>query len=254
MMQETQEENRKLQVSGYEWDITLTEQDVEEHGWIRGSSLLHAFETIASAHVDSLDMGFEQMIAHNRIWVMTKIKYVVYKQVDPGESYHLGTYPRPKKAVTFYRDYYLWDENGDIVAAATSQWCILNFETRRPERTDIEVPGPCIDHAPFETGVAKIRWTPEDGCRPAGRHQVTEDDLDKNQHVNNCRYADMIHQVLGQSAHREVNIHFAKETVLGDEILLYTDADETSDREGAQHVAGTLPDGTVVFKSLVKSL
>ena len=84
MLQETQEENRKLQVSGYEWDITLTEQDVEEHGWIRGSSLLHAFETIASAHVDSLDMGFEQMIAQNRIWVMTKIKYVVYKQVEPG--------------------------------------------------------------------------------------------------------------------------------------------------------------------------
>lgn len=28
---------------------------------------LHAFETIASAHVDSLDMGFEQMIAQNRI-------------------------------------------------------------------------------------------------------------------------------------------------------------------------------------------
>ena len=63
MMQEIQEENRKLQVSGYEWDITLTEQDVEEHGWIRGDSLLHAFETIASAHVDSLDMGFEQVIA-----------------------------------------------------------------------------------------------------------------------------------------------------------------------------------------------
>ena len=43
MMQEIQEENRKLQVSGYEWDITLTEQDVEEHGWIRGDSLLHAY-------------------------------------------------------------------------------------------------------------------------------------------------------------------------------------------------------------------
>ena len=119
MMQEIQEENRKLQVSGYEWDITLTEQDVEEHGWIRGDSLLHAFETIASAHVDSLDMGFEQMIAQNRIWVMTKIKYVVYKRVDPGESYHLGTYPRPKKGILFYRDYYLWDKNGDVVAAAT---------------------------------------------------------------------------------------------------------------------------------------
>ena len=245
---------RMVQASGYEWDMTWKEDDIEEHGWIRGSSLLHAFETIASAHVDSLKLGFEQMIAQNHIWVMTKIKYVIYKKVKAGKTYHLGTYPRPKKAVTFYRDYYLWDEDGDVVAAATSQWCILNFETRRPERTDIEVPGPCIDREPFETGVAKIRWTPEEGSRPAGRHLVTKADLDKNQHVNNCRYADMIDEVLGDAAHREVNIHFARETMLGDEILLYTDADEMVDDEGIQHAAGTLPDGTVVFKSLVKPL
>ena len=81
---------------------------------------------------------------------------------------------------------------------------------------------------------------------------MTDDDLDKNQHVNNCRYAVMIDEVLGQAAHREVNIHFARETVLGNEILLYTDAGEKTDGEGVQHIAGTLPDGTVVFKSLVK--
>ncbi|MEI3516600.1 MAG: acyl-ACP thioesterase domain-containing protein [Clostridia bacterium] len=261
MMQEIQEENRKLQVSGYEWDITLTEQDVEEHGWIRGDSLLHAFETIASAHVDSLDMGFEQMIAQNRIWVMTKIKYVVYKRVDPGESYHLGTYPRPKKGILFYRDYYLWDKNGDVVAAATSQWCILNFKTRRPERTDIEVPGECIDHEPFDAGIEKIRWMPEEGDDPQMLYHVTEDDLDKNQHVNNARYAVMIDETLGTSAHREVTIHFAKETVLGDEILLYTDAEKAdpkaadyADGGTSQHVVGELSDSTVVFKSLVKPL
>ena len=243
---------RMVQASGYEWDMRWTEDDIEEHGWIRGSSLMHAFETIASAHVDSLDLGFEQMIAQNRIWVMTKIKYVIYKKAEAGVNYHLGTYPRPKKAITFYRDYYLWDQDGEVVAAATSQWCILNFETRRPERTDIEVPGPCIDHEPFEKGIEKIRWTPEEGSSLVGRHLVTEEDLDKNQHVNNCRYADMIDEVMGQSAHREVNIHFAKETVLGDEILLYADADERADGEGVQHVSGTLTDGTVVFKSLVK--
>ena len=132
------------------------------------------------------------MIAQNRIWVMTKIKYVVYKRVDPGESYHLGTYPRPKKGILFYRDYYLWDKNGDVVAAATSQWCILNFKTRRPERTDIEVPGECIDHEPFDAGIEKIRWMPEEGDDPQMLYHVTEDDLDKNQHVNNARYAVMI--------------------------------------------------------------
>ena len=91
---------------------------------------------------------------------------------------------------------------------------------------------------------------------------MTEDDLDKNQHVNNARYAVMIDETLGTSAHREVTIHFAKETVLGDEILLYTDA-EKADPKAAdyadggtsqQHVVGELSDSTVVFKSLVKPL
>ena len=85
---------------------------------------------------------------------------------------------------------------------------------------------------------------PEEGSEPAARHQVTEADLDKNQHVNNCRYADMIDEAAGSSAHREMTIHFAKETRLGDEILLYTD--------GGHHVVGTLQDGTTVFKSQIE--
>ena len=238
-----QEGKRMLPVSGYEWDLTLSQEDTGEQGWIRGSSLLHRFETIASAHVDSLDLGFQQMIAHNRIWVMTKIRYVIYKKVGAGSPCHLGTYPRPKKGLTFYRDYYLWDEAGDVAAAATSQWCILNFRTRRPERTEIEVPGECIDHEPFDAGIGKIRWKPEEGSSPALCHLVGEADLDQNQHTNNCRYADMIDDALGTSEHRDVMIHFARETRLGDEILLYTD--------GKQYVTGMLPDGTVVFKSQV---
>ena len=93
MMQEIQEENRKLQVSGYEWDITLTEQDVEEHGWIRGDSLLHAFETIASAHVDSLDMGFEplQVAKLHALESGIQVDYV-QETVEEHAAKHAGQY------------------------------------------------------------------------------------------------------------------------------------------------------------------
>lgn len=53
----------------------------------------------------------------------------------------------------------------------------------------------------------------------------------------NARYAVMIDETLGTSAHREVTIHFAKETVLGDEILLYTDA-EKADPKAADYADG----------------
>ena len=123
------------------------------------------------------------------------------------------------------------------------------------------MPGECIDHEPFDAGIEKIKWMPEEGDDSQMLYHVTEDDLDKNQHVNNARYAVMIDETLGTSAHREVTIHFAKETVLGDEILLYTDAEKAdpkaadyADGGNSQHVVGELSDSTIVFKSLVKPL
>lgn len=224
--------------------VSFKADDFDEKGNIKASSLMYAFQEIASDHAESLGYGFDDLIKDNIIWVLSKLKFRVNCALHEGVEYRLETYPRPKKGVTFFRDYYIIDENGRNMAEGTAYWCLVNFETRKVERTKINFDGIYIDHEPFENGIERFRIN-EDELIPIGSHKVTRDDLDENEHVNNCRYADMVENVL--AGHTVFSIYFSKEARMGDEILLYKE-----EIDGDTIVAGKLPDGTGVFQAKVR--
>lgn len=220
--------------------LNFEEKDFDKNGSIKASSLMHAFQEIAAAHAQLLDLGFDDLIANNYIWVLSKLRFRVVNSFKPGREYTLRTYPRPKKGVTFFRDYYIYDGD-DIMAEGTSHWCIINFETRKIERTKVDFDGIFIDHEPFEKGIEKFK-VDQDALLQIGSHKVTEEDLDENRHVNNCRYADMVENVL--AGHTDFSIYFSKEALMGDEIILYkADGDD-----GYIYVEGKLEDGTIIFQ------
>lgn len=225
-------------------ELTFAEKDFDEKGNIKASGLMYAFQEIAAAHAQKLDLGFDDLMANNYIWVLSKLRFSVVKKPEAGKAYRLETYPRPKKGVTFFRDYYIYDEDDELLSAGTSHWCIINFETRKIERAKIDFDGVFIDHEPFENGIEKFK-VDQDALMQIGSHKVVEDDLDDNQHVNNCRYADMVESVL--AGHTDFSIYFSKEALLGDEIILY----KAEDGEYI-YVEGKLEDGTIIFQAKVK--
>lgn len=254
-------ENRKL--IKHEYDISLQALDFDAKGRVKASSLMHVFQEAATIHAEMLGVGFEPLMLQNYIWVLTKLRFRVNRPMAPDVTYHLVTYPRPKKGVTFFRDFFIYDRSCDgscvdgaadtcePVVIGTSQWCIINFETRRIERTKIDfTDGTYITEEAFEGGIAKLKHD-EEALEQIGSHRVTEEDLDENQHVNNCRYADMVETVL--EGHTDFTIHFAKEARLGDTVLLYRENHAAGKGVGDETiVAGKLPDGTTVFQAKVR--
>ena len=121
--------------------------------------------------------------------------------------------------LAYQRDYYLHDAAGNELVVASSQWCIINFQTRKVERSSFDYQGEFCNKIAFLEGFERIRL-PE--LTPAGRYVITERDLDRNEHTNNCRYADIVAGVLDRKeAIRRFLIHYAKETRLHDEIQLF---------------------------------
>lgn len=225
----------------YRSDLQLTENDFDRAGNVKAASLMRAFQEIAAAHAESLGMGFSDLLAQNYIWVMTKLRFKIYETLNKAERYAFETYPRPKKGVTFFRDYYLYDDAGRLMVAGSSQWCIINFITRRIERTAIDFHGEYIDRQPFEEGIEKIRT---EHLVPVGSHLVEKTDLDKNQHTNNCRYADLTERAVPCTGCTDFTFVFLKETRLGEEILLYLE-----EREQERIVVGKRKDGATVFQA-----
>ena len=243
-------------IVGFKQEMTTGAEDFDASGRIKASTLMYMFQETASAHVDTLGLGFDDMITEGRIWVMTKLRMKIYEAFEEGKTYTVCTYPRKKKGVTFNRDYYVYDDNDALMAAGMSQWCVINFRTRRIERTDIDIEGECIDRIPFEDGIGKIKC---DEMELRTSHRVTVTDLDKNGHMNNCRYADIAYDTAREAfpeheagCREELNIHFSKEAKLGDEILIYmgrsSDIKEGTDRIPIV-VTGKLEDGTLIFQA-----
>ncbi len=228
----------------YQKDVRLTERDFDKNGNPRPGSLLHLFQEAAAEHATAAGAGFDDMIRQNLIWVVTKLKYEMLAPLAPGAVYALTTYPKPKRSLAYQRDYYLHDAAGNELVVASSQWCIINFQTRKVERSSFDYQGEFCNKIAFPEGFERIRL-PE--LTPAGRYVITERDLDRNEHTNNCRYADIVAGVLDRKeAIRRFLIHYAKETRLHDEIQLFQ-----ASTEDGRIVVGKLPDGVTVFTAKV---
>ena len=229
-------------------DLRFGAEDFDAKGNIKASSLMYAFQEIAADHANGLGLGFDDLMANNLIWVLSKVRFQVSGVIEEGKDYVLRTYPRPKKGVTFFRDYYLFEgeesEGKEPIAKGTSHWCIINFETRKIERAKVDFDGIFVDYEAFENGIEKFKID-QDTLVQFGVHKVVEDDLDDNEHVNNCRYADMVEEEL--SGFEECSIYYSKEALLGDEILLY------KGQEGDYSmIEGRLADETVIFQVKTK--
>ncbi len=208
----------------YSLPLRFSEADFTAGG-VKASALLHAFQEIAKAHASDAGLGFDRLIAQNLIWVITKSRFRVLGHLDAGTDYTLLSFPRRTGSLIYDRDFYILSPAGERLVLGTSQWCIVNCLTRHVEQTPLDFEGVYSPELAIPEGIGRLR--PKD-MEAVSRHTVTEEDLDENDHTNNCRYADMALEVLGIESVRELTMNFANETRLGDEIELFRGPDGTA--------------------------
>lgn len=202
-------------------DFTFNYNDIDANGNPGPARILRLFQEAACGHATAGGIGFDELIKENLIWVVTKIRYRVEKPFKAGERYKLYTYPMPKQSLIYIRDYYIEDSVGNIVVRGSSQWCILNFVTRKIQRTSFDFKGEFYQEKAFEDPFPRVKLS--GAGTEEGFHLVTSDDLDDNEHTNNCRYADFVENYIEDTSFSEFSITFQRETRLGDTIVFYTE-------------------------------
>ena len=206
----------------YSLPLRFERSDFTPAGSVRASAILHAFQDIAKAHASAEGLGFDRLIARNLIWVITKYRFRVLGDIRPDTDYTLLSFPRRTGSLIYDRDFHILSQDGGELAVGTSQWCIVNALTRHVEQTDLDFAGVYNPVPAMPEGIERIR---PKALALVSHHTVTKEDLDENDHTNNCRYADMALELLGVQSVRELTMTFASETRLGDEIGLYLSPD-----------------------------
>ena len=190
--------------------------------------ILHA----AGLDAHNRGFGIDFLAGKNYGWVLSRLCVEMDYMPKQYSEYTLHTWIGGYNRLSSTRNFTLTDDNGVVFGRAVSQWCMLDFDTRRPvdmatlaqvhDGTIVDCPSPC--EAPRRLGVV-------DG-EAVAKHRVAYSDIDFNRHMNTMRYIDLIFDSLPIEVPEKLDamrldINFVREALYGDEILLYASEQES---------------------------
>jgi len=221
------------------------------------SGVFAALVEAAAHHAESLGFGYEEMMAHNLVWILSRMKIHVFDAPRMNDKVAVKTWPKDiQQKIFFMRDYYVLDGNGNRYASATSAYILVDPRTRRmappqalygllPNNDGLHALDEALERLPAASNLE------EQYVARAGYSTV-----DLIGHVNNSRYIDWISDCFSLAEHEaqqlnELQINYVNEVKPGEEVALLRGKYEN--QPGAWYVTGNnLATGMKAFEAQIR--
>jgi len=194
--------SREFYICGY---------DVDHNCQITIPKLLCMMHETAWSHVSFLKKGWQELYAEGLFWALAKLHLKIYKLPKWNEKIRIDTWAKQRESIMFLRDYEVFDENGELMGCAISEWMLVDYRLNKIVRleklnTHLNYPQ---DRVAFEGRVPRLPLI--DFPNNPHFQKVVLSDLDMNQHVNNASY---VRWAIDQLPYSFYNQHQVKEIVI----------------------------------------
>lgn len=229
--------------------FTYSDFDIDDHLLI--SHAAQCFQDVAGNHSEILGCGYEAMKAKDAIWVLVRAKFDLLNNPRVGEPLTLKTCVQRPRGLIFERQLIVEDASSHkIMLRSISNWVLASLSSRRMIRPFPDVyPADLPQVELWETELLKSLTLPDQKPDASFDQRVHFVDLDHNRHMNNCRYFDLITNIVvpgGGKRISTVEIDFEKECVLGETLRV----ERISLDEDSGYVAAyDTEDEKLIFKS-----
>ncbi len=172
-------------------EYTLRGSDFDCFKQIKPSAVLDLFQEVAGQHAKLLGVGFSEMAQKGALWVVLKVKYQVVKAPELYQKVLVSTWPLKQKRLDFQREYQIQDEQGEILIKGTSQWAVIDKNTRKLTKVDnvyVNIKGYC-EEVNFSEKLVRV------GDFEGKKTSTVKSEIshtDPNLHVNNAKYGDYV--------------------------------------------------------------
>lgn len=219
----------------YREEITIPCYDTDASWRLKPVSFMNLAQEAAGRHAVYLGFGYDDLIASNTAWVLSRMHIEFVDTPKWREEIILNTWHKGLDRLFFLRDFLLTDRQGNAKVKATTSWLVLNLETRRLVRDPklLEEGTVCTENV-IEKPADKVQMPKDAAPELVMEHKVAYSDVDMNGHTNNAMYMhwamDAVDYELASTRPvREFTINFNHETKTGDVVALYKVRHETED-------------------------
>ena len=194
---------------------------------------INYFQESAWRNAEVLGLGFNELAAKNRFWVLSRLYVEMYRYPLWGDTVQLETWPKGMDSLFAMRDFRIKSTSGkEILGAGTTAWLIIDGTTHRLQRIEqICEDMPCFPETAVEYKLDKIALAKI--MTPQIRIVAGYTDVDVNRHVNNVCYLNWAINYLPveneQLTVRSAEINFLSEARLNSpiELLFGSDHEQT---------------------------
>lgn len=216
--------------------LELYSYDANPDSSVKIPSLMKHFQQIAREDLLSYGISYNMMRDANQVFVIIKAKIEFKKNISIYDELYLKTVPTKVAGITFYRDFFITDDKGELCAVCSTAWVLMDFVSRRilrPSQIIAEVPS-FPDEASDVVLSRRFLFSDSPLLKSTNVRKVYFSNLDENNHFNNTETAafaidEIADRICRSETIRTFEIHFNHESVLGDELSIDTEnRDKTS--------------------------
>lgn len=160
------------------------------HPW----AAIRLCQEVSEAHSKATGIGYETLLKQNKIWIISRAYYMIYRRSTAGEKIMLSTWSRGNDGLFAFRDYRMESPAGETLLVGTTYWPIIDFTQRRPIRLKDELNHyPYhLEHATNHSDLQRLRL-PDMTDADASLQRIAHFSMiDHAQHVNNSEYVRII--------------------------------------------------------------
>lgn len=174
----------------FENEFLISSADADYFQTLSYSGLINFLIQSAWKHAEILGFGTEFLHQNKLFWVLSRIFITIVKKPLWNNSLTVRTWPREIDRLFYLRDMEVIDASGELVAAATTRWLIVDIESKRPRLFRPDHPAFIVNSGKraLDKDDLSITFFTED---PEYFTRSAEfSDLDLNRHLTTTRYVD----------------------------------------------------------------
>lgn len=203
----------------YSFESRVRFSEVDHTETLTLPALINYFQDCSTFQSEDIGLGMDMLKEQGKAWILSSWQIEVKRYPRFGERVQIQTWATGFKGFYGTRNFRMQTKEGEVLAYANSLWVFMDMRSGRPLRLEAADVEAYHAEAPLEMEEVsrKIRLPEETTERES--FLVRRDQIDTNEHVNNCQYIQMAVEVMPECARSgKIRVEYKKSAVLGDKI------------------------------------
>lgn len=215
-----------MDVKKFKKEYVVKSYEADAHGFLRLLALMNILQDAADGSAMELGFGFEDCAKRGVSWVGSNYLLKINRLPKMHEKFIIETWPAEAKLWGAIRDFVVYDEKGQILLKASSQWVLIDIERKRP----VPLAKHFTEYKALEERALEVEFSRPSEFLDSQTEQtfkVRFDDIDINKHVNNAVYPLWASESVSpqwRESHipAQIELWFKKEALYGQAVKVMT--------------------------------